>query len=408
MPNSLVDDMKRLLRFAPRDAAILRATGPEVGPAMPAIRERLDSDIFRAAEDANLLTGGPEARARLQEALSAWLENLFSGTYGQAYFKQHSEIGHLHLHLGLPQYYLSSSLEIVWQELERYIRQANLPESGEKLRSLRKLLALEMSSMLAGYNQAYAVQVRHDERSAVQERLTRAEHLAEIGHLAASLAHEIKNPLAGISGAIQVIRDAMPPNEPHRPIIAEILRQINRLDGTVKDLLVYARPKPPKFKRCDLPRVIERILTVLRGEPELQRIELEYINSRLLPLFADEVQIEQLVMNLLLNAAQASRDGGLVRLKTTSNSTGFRLEVEDQGHGMPAEICQRGFEPFFTTKAKGTGLGLPICQKIVEAHGGTISIRSTVGEGTTVTVQLPRYPPAASGATTDENTRADR
>ena len=105
---------------------------------------------------------------------------------------------------------------------------------------------LDLAVMLESYQESYAEQVRRSERSAVEEKLTRAEHLAEIGQLAASLAHEIKNPLAGISGAIQVFRDTMPHNNPHRPILTEILGQINRLDATVKDLLLYARPLPPK------------------------------------------------------------------------------------------------------------------------------------------------------------------
>ena len=239
-------------------------------------------------------------------------------------------------------------------------------------------------------------QVRANERNAVHARLTQTEHLARIGRLAASLAHEIKNPLAGISGAIQVIRDAMEPEAPHRPILAEILRQINRLDQTVKDLLVYGRPVPPRFGPCNLDRVIERLMTILKREPEMQRVRFEHQNDhRPLPAIeADENQIEQLLMNLVLNAANASEDGGLVTLKTKPTATGVQLVIEDHGHGMTEETARRALEPFFTTKSRGTGLGLPICRRIIEMHGGSLTIHSTIAEGTTVALQLALQQPA--------------
>jgi signal transduction histidine kinase len=152
--------------------------------------------------------------------------------------------------VGLPQQYMFAAMQVVWEELERGIRRQGVKDAAAKLASLHKLLTLELAVMLDSYKQSYSEQIRQTEREAVQERLTEARHLAQIGHLAASLAHEIKNPLAGISGAIQVIRDSMKPNEPHRPILDEVLRQVIRLDGTVKDLLVNARPKPPRFRPC--------------------------------------------------------------------------------------------------------------------------------------------------------------
>jgi len=401
-------DMKNYIAFGTRDADNVRTLGAHVRPHLPAIVARFFREVQRHPRTRGVLRGGPEQVHRLREALTKWLESLFCGKYDVEYCRQHAQIGRVHARAGLPQHFMFTAMEVVWQELGQVVRDADPPDADTKLRSLHKLLTLETGIMLESYRESYAAEIRQFERNAVRERLTQAEQLAQIGHLAASLAHEIKNPLAGISGAIQVIRDGMDLEDQWRPILEEVLRQVNRLDGTVKDLLVYARPKPPRFQRCKLNRLIERVLTVLSRERDLQRVRLEYVNSRQLPLYADEAQIEQLVMNLLHNAAHASPDGGLVRVLTTSNADGFRLVVEDQGHGMDQETWQRAFEPFFTTKARGTGLGLPICRKIVEAHGGTISIRSAVGQGTTVTVRLPRYPPATSGALDDDHPRADR
>jgi signal transduction histidine kinase len=282
-------------------------------------------------------------------------------------------------------------IELVWQALEERIRSAGVPDAHAKLRSLHKLLIVEFAVMLESYKDTYSEQVRTFERQAVEEKLTRAEHLAEIGQLAASLAHEIKNPLAGISGAIQIIRDAMKPDDPHQPIVSEILGQINRLDATVKDLLHYARPTPPQFTRVPFDDVVTRVLTILRQEPALQRVRIKY--GKLTPdtaLYGDAAQIEQLLINLILNAAHASDNGGLIHLGIADNGDEVSLTVTDEGRGMTPEVRARAFEPFFTTKAKGTGLGLSICRRIVETHGGDIELESDVGHGTTVTVRLPR------------------
>jgi signal transduction histidine kinase len=284
----------------------------------------------------------------------------------------------------------------VWQELGQLIRSQPVSGKSAKLASLHKLLTIETGLMLESYRESQIAQVRQVERDAMQARLREAEQLAQIGQLAASLAHEIKNPLAGISGAIQVIRASLKESDPHWPVLGEVLRQISRLDRSVKDLLVYARPKPPQYQRCDLRRAMERVLTLLRKEPEFERVRFEHrIPAGVPPIAADEHQLEQLLMNLLLNAAQASPSGGVVRLLTAAQDGRVRVVVEDRGCGMTLEVARRAMEPFFTTKARGTGLGLPICQKIVEAHGGTLSIHSVPGEGTEVTVELMPHPPAA-------------
>ena len=283
-----------------------------------------------------------------------------------------------------------AGVEFLRQELVRVVRRNNLPQPEAKLASLHKLLALDSGLMLESYKEAYSARVRETERNLVQDKLTRAEHLAEIGSLAASIAHEVKNPLAGISGAIQVIRKGLEPDDPRRPIIAEVLGQIDRLDSAVKDLLLYARPNPPRIRQCDLDAIINRMLKLLGTEPDLQPVRVDYQSDRdLPPLPADEAQIEQVLMNLLLNAAQASREGDTISINVAANDSFLRLVLRDNGRGMDEIVRRRMFEPFFTTKARGTGLGLSICRKIVEAHHGRIDIETELGEGTTVTVDLP-------------------
>lgn len=407
MPVTVFEEMKQYIAFHDEDAAHLRSLAPVVEPALPAIVDRFYREVHASPGARRILTGGATQAESLRRSLLAWLRGLFSGRYDADFVRQRAQIGRTHVRVGLPQHFMIVAMEVVWQELRRVVLAA--PGGEAKLGAVHKLLMLELGLMLNSYQESYAAQVRQVERDAMQARLREAEQLAQIGQLAASLAHEIKNPLAGISGAIQIIRANLPESDPHWPVLGEVLRQINRLDRSVKDLLVYARPKPPRYQRCDLHRAVERVLTLLRKEPEFERIRFEYSLPRdLPPIAADEHQLEQLLMNLLLNAAQASHAGGLVRLTAVAHDRGVQLTVEDRGCGMSVEVARRALEPFFTTKARGTGLGLPICRKIVEAHGGQLAIRSTPGEGTEVTVELWTRPPAEGLGAEDEHTRPDR
>ncbi|MEP0845976.1 MAG: hypothetical protein HRF50_04035 [Phycisphaerae bacterium] len=390
MINATVESLKQYVGFTPGDAQNIRSLAEAVLPEIPRIVDRFYEVLLSRRESREVFRGGQEQLQRLHGSLCGWMTRMFEGPYDEAYFLERAQVGRVHVRVGLPQHLMFGAMEILRQGVERAMRSSRTAREHPGLESLRKLFALELAVMLESYKDSYAEQVRDIERTRMQERLTRAQHLAKIGELAASLAHEIKNPLAGISGAIQVIRDSMDPAAPHRPILAEVLRQIDRLDGTVKDLLVYARPVPPRFQPCELKRVVERCFMVARRESELGDIRFEsYVDGRTPSIEADERQIEQLLMNLVLNAAQASHAGAAVRVRARVEGPQVVLRVEDDGTGMDAETCRRAFEPFMTTKSRGTGLGLSICEKIVELHGGSIHIDSALGKGTAVTVRLP-------------------
>jgi len=282
-------------------------------------------------------------------------------------------------------------MELVRRELTAALKRS-VADWDERLeQAVCKILALDLAVMAQSYQSISADRIRRTVRAHMEEQLTQAQHLARIGQLAASLAHEIKNPLAGISGAIQVIEDSLDQNDPHRPIIGEILTQIGRLDATVKDLLLYARPTPPTIRSVHLYRLVKRTRTLLQAEPALKNIEIEIKSApELPPIEADEDKLEQLLLNLLLNGAHASTDGATITVDLSANDDHVTLRVIDRGAGMSPEVQQRALDPFFTTKAKGTGLGLAICRRIAETHGGSIDLHSEVGAGTTVTIALPR------------------
>ncbi len=385
-------DLKRSVGFDDYDAAKVKSLARRAETIIPHVVDRFYDRILDDPNTRAVLGGNDGLVDRLRVKLAQWLRDLFEGRYEQDYFDARFQIGQTHVMVGLPQHYMLTAMDWIWWDLENDLRGE---DGGDKLDdalpSLHKLLMLDLAIMLESYKEAYAEQVRKSERRAVEEILTQAEHLAEIGQLAASLAHEIKNPLAGISGAIQIMRDAMPDDNPHRPILSEILGQIKRLDATVKDLLLYARPTPPRLTVFHVGNAITRVLSVLREEPSMQRVRIQYAGSPPnATVRADDAQIEHLLINLILNSAHASADGGVIYLRVGSNSTHVRLTVKDAGTGMAPEVRDQAFEAFFTTKAKGTGLGLSICRRIVEAHRGKIGLESKLGRGTTVTVDLPR------------------
>ncbi len=226
----------------------------------------------------------------------------------------------------------------------------------------------------------------------LERQLADAEHLATLGELSAGLAHEIKNPLAGIKGAIDVIRDSLPSADVHREVLGDVLHEVNRIDRIVRDLLSYAKPKPPSHSAIRLPSLVQRIVAIARAAPSHQAISIEVKQKSTVPDFTgDETQIEQVLMNLLLNAQNAMPSGGriVVAIDYDKESGTIRMEVADNGPGIPEEIIKKIFQPFFTTGTEGTGLGLATCLKNVQYHGGSIEVTSEVGRGTTFVVTIP-------------------
>lgn len=275
-------------------------------------------------------------------------------------------------------------------------------------------LARSFNAMIARLEEA-----QREIRAYHQEQMDRAAHLASIGELGASLAHEIKNPLAGIAGVVQVLAEDMDPHDPRREVMGEVLQQIHRLDKTVNDLLAFARPSPLEFRPTNVNLVLDHAAGLVLQGAKAERIELVRSLAPDLPrIQADEKQLGQVFLNLLLNAIQAMPDKGVLTLTTrrvggrqsavsgpgqpaagddrglTTHGDFVEIAVQDTGRGIPPEIQGDIFTPFFTTKHKGTGLGLPISRRIVEAHGGRIEVESTPAQGTTFRVRLPLGAPA--------------
>jgi len=229
------------------------------------------------------------------------------------------------------------------------------------------------------------------ERDRIREELNRRESLAAIGEMAAAVAHEIKNPLTGIAGAVQVLGRAFPAGDARAEVVQEIQHQVRRLDETIRDLLTFAKPPRPRPAPLDLNEFAGRILRVLGEEPDLKRHRIDVEIPEGTTVRADPQLLENILLNLLLNAGQAlGARAGRVRLGAVEQGDKTLVSVSDDGPGIAEDVLPKLFKPFFTTKAQGTGLGLAIVKKFVLAMGGRVEVQTGPGQGTTFAVVLPR------------------
>ncbi len=227
-----------------------------------------------------------------------------------------------------------------------------------------------------------------------QEQMARVDRLASIGEMAAGLAHEIRNPLTGISGAVQIIADDFDSQDPRTDITVEILKQIDRVNNTIKDLLAYSRPPSPHLKKSDIHNVLDEAIFLTSPAAVKNQVKIEKSYCSTLPAISfDSHQIQQVFLNIFLNAVQAMPKGGNLIIKTVlkkdDGNDKIVVEAKDDGPGISPESIDKIFKPFFSTKHKGTGLGLSVVQTIMEQHKGNITVESGLGKGTTFSMIFP-------------------
>jgi len=230
--------------------------------------------------------------------------------------------------------------------------------------------------------------------------MLQAEHLATMGELAAGVAHEIRNPLAGIAGAIEIITKDFPKDHPDREVLEDLRQEVRRIEKVLNDLLAYARPKVPQFGRADLKETVARTLHLARQQAGTKRVEFSIQIPPELPAFRmDSEQLHQVLLNLTLNGIQAiEREGRITIAARVANSSAamkrpdqIEISVSDTGHGIAPEQMERIFRPFYTTKRGGTGLGLSLCRRIISQHGGTLTAESEVNKGSRFIIHLPMW-----------------
>jgi two-component system sensor histidine kinase PilS (NtrC family) len=227
---------------------------------------------------------------------------------------------------------------------------------------------------------------------AMEETSRRQDRLAAVGRVAAGIAHEIRNPLAAMRGAIQVLHSDTQADSSQAQLMEIILRESDRLNKIIADFLTYARPRTGAFTTTDLRESLSETFTLLRHSPEIHDGHMLEVASPVDPVMvnADAARLKQVFWNLARNAIQAMPEGGTLSAEMRRTSAGrIRITFSDTGAGMTPEQVERLFEPFSSSTSGGTGLGLSIVYQIIRDHGGTINVRSREGEGTTISLEMP-------------------
>jgi two-component system sensor histidine kinase PilS (NtrC family) len=228
----------------------------------------------------------------------------------------------------------------------------------------------------------------------MEETVRRSDRLAVVGGLAAGLAHEIRNPLASMCGSIEALAGSPHLEPQERKLMGVVRDEAERLEALVRDFLSFARPASPALENVPGARAIEETVDLFRSRAESQGLDVHVSADEFVVLRADARQFRQVLWNLLGNAADATQKGGKVEVRLGRQGSHALLEVTDSGEGIAQQDLGRIFDPFYTTKERGTGLGLAIVHRIVEAHGGELSVKSEQGRGSTFRVALPAVPPA--------------
>jgi PAS domain S-box-containing protein len=228
-------------------------------------------------------------------------------------------------------------------------------------------------------------------RKQAEERLAQQAALARVGQMAAVVAHEVRNPLAGIKGAIQILMSRRSPGDGELPVMRDIVARIDALSDLINDLMVFARPRPPRLSVVELHALIADALTIVGRDASAQGVEFT-VTGEDSAISADGEMVRAAILNLLLNAAQALGGSGRIEVVTARDAGIAVISIRDSGPGIPVEIRDQIFEPFFTTKARGGGLGLPIARRTAELHGGSLTVHCPESGGTIMTMRLPVRP----------------
>jgi signal transduction histidine kinase len=380
-PGELFERHKRFGCFTEIDARLLTELADVFDQHLDQVVDRF-YEYLCSDEELRPLLAGEGVLDQLKAVQRDYLKSLVSGDYGEDYAAKRLKVGEVHERLELaPDWYLGTHglfLELLFPLIQ--MRFADDPRRAMQAgAALSKLMIVDMQMLLDAY---YGKQRK--------QAVERTEQLAAVGELAASIAHEVRNPLAGMKGALEVLRKELAVKPSNLEIVDELLAQIVRLEQLVRDLLTFARPRALSLELFDLHELLDRLLRTYKEQADHLGVTVERIYGPSTGhMHADPRQMEQVFLNLIYNALQAMDGGGTLTVSTRAEEPNIVITLSDTGKGIPETDMPKILQPFFTTKHRGSGLGLPIVKKVSEAHGGSIEIVSVVGQGTTVTVSIP-------------------
>jgi len=377
-----LDLRRRFLRLGAEDCRLLAEMREPLARHAADLVEAFYQHLFQFEPVRHLLADA-ETIERLRRIQVDYVISLAAGPEREGYLADRQRVGRTHERIGLhPQWFLGA-YGVYLDHLAPIVMDHFAPDAKRACRAmgtLTKMMILDAQIVLDAYFQTRQ-----------EKALERSEQLAAVGELAASIAHEVRNPLAGMKGAMEVLLRSLAVNERQREVMDEVVAQIVRLENLVRDLLTFARHRPLSRQRTDLVRMCEKVFATLEAAGELAGVALRRYLPPEVVVDVDPSMIEDSLFNLVQNAAHslAGHAEAELTVAVKPGPSGVAITVTDNGPGIPRDVRRKIFDPFFTTKAHGTGLGLPITKKHIEAHGGRLRVRSAPGRRTTFEILLP-------------------
>jgi signal transduction histidine kinase len=368
---TFLDSLKAYVGFTDQSSEALRAAHPIVAPHVAAIIDDFYATIEAHEGARQAITGGEAQIARLKKTLRRWLEELLLGPHDEAYFQRRARIGRVHVQINLPQAYMLTAMDRIRVKTAEILEAALAGEEAVRtLTAMHQIMDIELAIMLETY------------REDLMAKNRTAERLATIGQFAAGIGHELRNPLGVVESSVFLLRQNLPAEVTKDPKISrhleKITTEVKRSNRTINELLELARNRPPRRRPVPLAALVQSALGAANLPPTVEvRVSAPGDGGNI-----DPDQIARVLTNLLVNASQAMEGKGTIWVDAERAGSETRIRVRDSGPGVPADIRARIFEALFTTKAKGSGLGLALCRRIAEGHGGTIVLEPAVtGDG---------------------------
>lgn len=373
-----LDNLKAYVNFTDEDTERLRALSMPAQPYFVGFSEHFYERIA-AHPDAHKVLRDEEQTERLKRTLVKWMHSGLTGPHDQAFYERRSRIGRVHVVIGLPQQYMFTAMNVMRLDFHHMIAEIYTDDvTRERLvrDSVDKLFDLELAIMLRTYQQDS------------EERLRRNERLATIGQVAASIGHDLRNPLSVIQSSLYILARRLREDARALRHTERIRQQIEICDSIISNLLQLARNRPPRRIRIDLDELFDKAMSSLTVPAE---VSVSFTRDSELQFYADPGLLSQALTNLIDNAIKAhSGQPGSITVSVRGNDDGrVVIEVADDGPGFSAETIARVFEPLVTTRTSGTGLGLALVKGITERHGGTVDARNRPAGGAAVRMVLP-------------------
>lgn len=371
------DEIKDYVGFTDEDSRRLEELLPVMEPHFTEIVAAFYEALMRNPRARGVFVG-PEQIERLRVSLHKWMRELFAGPHDTHYFDRRSRIGHAHVNVGLlPQFMFGAMNLIRTRLIDLVVKSETSGEQSLYIASVERILDIDLTLMVQSYWD------------------TLMKHKLQIpAALATGLAHEIRNPLNAIGLQMTLLerklRNVEVDSDVFQPVLEAVRSELRRIQNLNSEIMDFAKPAEISPRPTDLKALLQGLHQAHSLTLEAGDITMEIVFEGCSTVSCDGDRLYQVLVNMLTNAVEAMESGGSIKINVKTNTYGTIIDFADSGQGMAAAMKYRIFDLFFTTKASGTGIGLPIARKIIEAHGGSIDVSSRPGAGTTFKLYLPR------------------